>query len=105
MRTQTVHTWEFEREDEDTMVDIVVHYTITDYDPGVTYGPAENCYPPEGGEVDIVKVMCNNIPIEYTSDEAEKWCEEIAENHDHSADYHDSDYLYEDYHDRLLEMV
>jgi hypothetical protein len=30
--------------------------TVTDYDPGVLSGPPENCYPPEGGDVEDLTV-------------------------------------------------
>lgn len=33
--------------------EIVCNVDITPYDPGVTSGPPERCYPPEGGDVDI----------------------------------------------------
>jgi hypothetical protein len=29
---------------------------VSPYDPGCTYGPPENCYPPEGGEIDITEI-------------------------------------------------
>ena len=28
--------------------------TLSAYDPGCTYGPPENCYPPEGGELEQI---------------------------------------------------
>lgn len=39
---------------------------VTPYDPGRTYGPPENCYPPEGGEVEILSIKLNGkeVPAE-----------------------------------------
>ena len=31
--------------------------TLSPYDPGCTYGPPENCYPPEGGEIEDLDVI------------------------------------------------
>jgi len=76
---------DFERDDE---TEVTVEYSITPYDPGNTYGPAENCYPPEGGEVEIVKVFSDADPdVKITDDEDTKWCREIFERHDFSDDY------------------
>ena len=33
--------------------EIVCNVDLTPYDPGVTSGPPERCYPPEGGETEI----------------------------------------------------
>ncbi|PSJ60793.1 hypothetical protein [Pseudaminobacter soli (ex Li et al. 2025)] len=77
---------DFERADE---TEVSVEYTISAYDPGNTYGPAESCYPPEGGEVEIIKVFNDAGPVVCTDDEAEKWSAYIAENHDHGDDYDD----------------
>jgi hypothetical protein len=77
----------FERDDE---IEVTVEYSITAYDPGNTYGPAEDCYPPEGGEVEIVRVFNDAGEVKWTDAEDEKWCSYIAENHDFSEpDYDD----------------
>jgi hypothetical protein len=34
-----------------------VELTISDYDPGVISGLPENCYPPEGGELEGIKLI------------------------------------------------
>lgn len=47
--------WEKETEDGQTLL-YRVEGTVTDYDPGVTSGPVDRCYPPEGGEVEIEEV-------------------------------------------------
>lgn len=38
---------------EDAHLMLRVEGTATPYDPGRTSGPPEDCYPPEGGEVEI----------------------------------------------------
>lgn len=71
----------FETFERDDGTEVTVEYTISDYDPGVCSGPPEDCYPPEGGEVEIVKVFNDAGTVEYTDDEGEKWSVWIAENH------------------------
>lgn len=39
-----------------------VQFTTTPYDPGVSSGPAEKCYPPEGGEIEDVEVTALVLP-------------------------------------------
>lgn len=78
----------FER---DCGMEVTVEYTITAYDPGVSSGPAESCYPPEGGEVEIVKVFNDVGPVTSTSEEDDKWCAYIAENHVHDDGFDDYD--------------
>ena len=36
--------------------DLEVAVDVTPYDPGRTWGPPESCYPPEGGEVEVLSV-------------------------------------------------
>jgi hypothetical protein len=86
------HYMTFER---DNGQEVTVEYSITPYDPGVSSGPAESCYPPEGGEVEIVKVFSDDDPdLAWTDAEEADWSSRIAETHDHS-DYDD----YEDWRD------
>jgi hypothetical protein len=83
------HFTSFERDDE---TEVTVEYTISPYDPGVSSGPPENCYPPEGGEVEIVSVKDEaGSDIKWTDAEDRKWCGWIAENHDFDDSY-DADY-------------
>ena len=78
------HDTTFERADE---TEVTVEYTISAFDPGCTYGPAENCYPPEGGEVEIISVKdLDGKPVQWTDDEAEAWADWIAQNHDFSVE-------------------
>lgn len=90
--TRTYYAF-FERDDE---TEVTVEYSITPYDSGNTYGPAENCYPPEGGEVEIVKVFSDTDPdIKHTDAEEQKWSQKIFEDHDFD-DYDDyEDWRYE----------
>lgn len=41
---------------EDAHLTLYVSGTQSPYDPGVSSGPPEACYPPEGGEVEIEEV-------------------------------------------------
>ena len=41
---------------DDAYLSVTVEGNATPYDPGVTSGPPERCYPPEGGEVEIENV-------------------------------------------------
>jgi len=79
----------FERDDE---TEVTVEYSISDYDYGVSSGPDELCYPPEGGEVEIVKVFSDTDPdIKITDAEDTKWSQKICEKHvfDDYDDYDD----------------
>lgn len=80
--------------DDGSEVDLTVTYTITPYDPGRINGPPEDCYPPEGGEVEIVSVTdADGNAIESTDEEAERWQTSIYEHHDFESDddYQDRD--------------
>ena len=45
---------------DDPELSLEVEGNATPYDPGVTSGPPEACYPPEGGEVEIENVwLCH----------------------------------------------
>jgi hypothetical protein len=85
------HEWTTYRELEDgTEVELTVTYTITPYDPGISYGPPERCYPPEGGDVEIVAVTddAGNV-IEPTEAELKAWDTAIYEQHDFDAGWYD----------------
>ena len=51
-----------ERDDVDTEIDLVVQGTVSKFIPARLYGPPEDCYPAEGGEVEITEVLCNGVP-------------------------------------------
>ena len=75
------HETTFEREDG---MEVTVGYTVTPYDPGRTSGPPEDCYPPEGGEAEIVYVLDpEGHHVDWTEEENERWCKWIEEYHEH----------------------
>ena len=41
-----------------------VHAEVGEHDAGVTWALPENCYPPEGGEVEITEVRKNGVPVD-----------------------------------------
>jgi hypothetical protein len=45
---------------DDPEMELLVEGNATPYDPGVTSGPPECCYPPEGGEVEIENVYATH---------------------------------------------
>lgn len=79
------HLTTFERDDG---TEVTVEYTITPIIPQTYWQPAE------GGEVAIVKVTGeNNVEIQTTDEEDEKWCLWIFENHeDDRDDYYEDRY-------------
>ena len=50
--------WSFE-------VEADVYYLVNAYDPGNISGPIERCYPPEGGEVEVldIRLHCRGMNI------------------------------------------
>ncbi len=68
-----------ERNKDDVVVE--VEFEATPYDPGNTYGLPENCYPPEGGEIEIIKcLLADGADAEATDDETERWSTWLLEN-------------------------
>ena len=63
--------------DDETKV--TVEYSLSPYDPGVSSGPAELCYPPEGGEVEIIKAWLypNGKDIALTEEQEMSLIDEI----------------------------
>jgi hypothetical protein len=80
------HSTSFERDDE---TEVTIEYTISPYDPGVSSGPAELCYPPEGGEVEIIKATVDGKEVSLTDEEGQVWATKIQEEHDFSDDDYD----------------
>jgi hypothetical protein len=73
--------WTVERGEEDAF-DVEITYRREAYDPGRFIGPAEHCYPPEGGGVEILSVTRDGQPFDWTVVEAAKallWIEENPE--------------------------
>lgn len=76
---------------DEAETDVVVKYT---YHPGCaaqTYGPAENCYPAEPAEVEIVSARdAAGVTVTLTAAEEDKFREVIAETHEEEEpDYDD----------------
>lgn len=61
---------------------VAVEYSAAPYDPGCTYGLPENCYPPEGGEIEISDAWLEpqGTKIELPDDERERWEQWLMEN-------------------------
>lgn len=73
------------REDEDdgTETEITVRCYVTPYRPARTWGPPEDCYPAEGGDVDILSAVDEaGRPVTLTDAEEERVSELAAENVD-----------------------
>lgn len=70
-------------DDGETETIYEIECDVTPYDPGRTWGDPEKCYPPEGGECEIVSVKLNGKEIPYAEWEKigldAKCEEEIAE--------------------------
>ena len=60
-------------------IEIEVEFDATPYNPGVTSGPPEACYPPEGGEVEITQITYNDKPIELSEADQKKVQEDIEQ--------------------------
>ena len=73
-----------ERDDDE--FDIEVEYTVSRFDPGRTYGLPEDCYPPEGGEIEDFHATQDGKPIELTAAEIGKIEQRIYETHDYESD-------------------
>jgi hypothetical protein len=89
------HTMLFERDDE---TEVVIKYRLNPYDPGVLSGPAEQCYPPEGGDIADWEVDGGG---ELTEAEIERMVREIYANQPDDDDDR-ADWLYEQARDERL---
>ena len=70
----------FERDDGS---EVTVGYTISPYDPGVLSGPPEDCYPPEGGDAEILYALDpDGSHVEWTDEEDEQWRSWVEQNHE-----------------------
>jgi len=84
---------------DDNDREISIEYTQTPFIPARTYGPPEDCYPAEGGEVEIIDVSIRNNDGSWakyaaTDAEIEAWTREIEELPIED-DGPDPDYLYD----------
>jgi hypothetical protein len=66
IRHRRTYFYDFLRDDGET--EVTVEFSMTPYDSGNTYGPAENCYPPEGGEVEPFRAFGEDGKIELMTD-------------------------------------
>lgn len=74
---------------EDDPIDLYIECAVESYDPGVINGPPERCYPPEGGEVEIIEAWAeiNGRRVEVNLEEFKaadrpaynKWLAEVEE--------------------------
>ena len=76
--------YELERGEETFILEI--DYITSPYDPGRTYGPPEDCYPPEGGEIEEIDITCNGKPFELTDAEMRELETWLYETTDYSDD-------------------
>jgi len=54
--------------------EVEVDWTFSKLDPGVTSGPPENCYPPEGGELEECTLT---LPTGTVIDDGESWLRDM----------------------------
>lgn len=77
------YTHDFYRMNEDGSETLVtVEFTQTPFIPARISGPPEDCYPAEGGEVDIQRAWteADGWNAKYSDTEEEKWTEWLQEN-------------------------
>jgi hypothetical protein len=55
-----------------------IEFTTSPYDPGNTCGPPENCYPPEGGEIEDRDVTL--VKLEDENGNAVELTDELCKN-------------------------
>lgn len=78
-RTVTVELTRYDAE-TDVETDLTVECSVSPYDPGRTYGAPEDCYPPEGGEVEVYRAFGpDGEPVVLTSEEEERLQELVDE--------------------------
>jgi len=79
----TGHTsWTIEPDDESDAFELDISYRVEAYDPGRIFGPAEHCYPPEGGGVELLSIQRDGVDYDLSEAEQNKiilWLEENAE--------------------------
>ena len=74
-----IRTRKFYRENEDC---VIVTYTQTPYIPARTYGRPEDCYPAEGGEVELIEARVDGKRVNWSEAEDDQWTTDIMENPD-----------------------
>ncbi len=94
-------------------VELRFECNLTPYDPGRSDGPPEHCYPPEGGEVEILSVCmvrgkteialladCATELEEYFQEQVEELAIQLAADADDAAREAAAEARYEDSRDR-----
>ena len=77
--THRIRTRKFYRENEDC---VIVKYTQTPYIPARISGPPEDCYPAEGGEVELIEARVDGKRCNWSEAEEDQWITDIMENPD-----------------------
>lgn len=87
MSTHTI-TFEVERGEDETYKVLSLEITghVSPYVPAKTWGPPENCYPAEGGEVEIESILLDG----------KVWDGELTDAERESAEEQLSEYAMED---------
>ena len=60
-------------------IEVDIKAEISPYDPGRIDAAPEDCYPEEGGDVEILEITVNGEPFELTSDEYDQAVSDIQE--------------------------
>ena len=75
-----VSSRKFYRENEDC---VILKYRQWPYIPARISGPPEDCYPAEGGDVEVISAtLANGEPAYMTEAEEDQWVTDIMENPD-----------------------
>lgn len=93
-------------QDDDS--ELLIEYTRTPYDPGRLSGPPEDCYPPEGGDVEIINVYAigaggTRSVYAATDAQLDEWATEIEQSPSEE-DGPDPDELYDRMRDERMEF-
>jgi hypothetical protein len=62
-------------------IDIDVEYSLTRFYPARTYGPPEDCYPAEGGEIEELTAYLDGKVFALTPAETQDVERQIYDNH------------------------
>lgn len=62
-------------------IDIDVEYSLTRFYPAKTYGPPEDCYPAEGGEIEELTAYLDGKVFALTPAETQIVERQIYDNH------------------------
>lgn len=79
-----MYTTTFTIERGDEQIDLEIDYDVAPYYPAQTYGPPENCYPAEGGEIEELTATLDGEVFALTPDEVQAVENHIYEHHDYA---------------------